>query len=264
MNNTNRVYENGTLDKAKLAQAATIASQQALLNNRKNNASQSVSDPKNMQSGVGVGAVAGTVGAINGMLKNKEDNPGSGDYQDNPGSGNYQGTSSKGNVTVSSGGRFSTGTAETAPVTPAEPKKTVADYYQEAMNATNDRLKQAYEYQQEQLRKAQNDAFREAYIKQQMVERGYPEQLAAAGINGGAAQGVIARNNADYANQRTSIYNNLMQGLSDLGQNYQQGIMQSNENYLANMAAYQQALDQMEKEFEYNKQLAAFKASLRL
>ena len=40
--------------------------------------------------------------------------------------------------------------------------------------------------------------------------------------------------------------------------------MQSNENYLANMAAYQQALDQMEKEFEYNKQLAAFKASLRL
>ena len=132
------------------------------------------------------------------------------------------------------------------------------------MNATNERLKQAYEYQQEQLRKAQNDAFREAYIKQQMVERGYPEQLAAAGINGGAAQGVLARNNADYANQRTSIYNNLMQGLSELGQNYQQGIMQSNENYLANMAAYQQALDQMEKEFEYNKQLAAFKASLRL
>lgn len=256
MNNTNRVYENGTLDKSKLAQAATIASQQALLNNRKNNASQSVSDPKNMQSGVGVGAVAGTVGAINGILKNKEDNPGSGDYQ---------GTGSKGNVTVSSGGRFSTGTAETAPVTtPAEPEKTVADYYQEAMNATNDRLKQAYEYQQEQLRKAQNDALREAYIKQQMVERGYPEQLAAAGINGGAAQGVLARNNADYANQRTSIYNNLMQGLSDLGQNYQQGIMQSNENYLANMAAYQQALDQMEKEFEYNKQLAAFKASLGL
>ena len=261
MNNTNRVYENGTLDKAKLAQAATIASQQALLNNRKNNVSQSVSDPKNMQSGVGVGAVAGTVGAINGMLKNKEDNSGSGSSSR---SGNYQGTSSKGNVTVSSGGRFSTGTADTAPVTPTEPKKTVADYYQEAMNATNDRLKQAYEYQQEQLRKTQNDAFREAYIKQQMVERGYPEQLAAAGINGGAAQGVIARNNADYANQRTSIYNNLMQGLSDLGQNYQQGIMQSNENYLANMAAYQQALDQMEKEFEYNKQLAAFKASLGL
>ena len=259
MNNTNRVYENGTLDKAKLAQAATIASQQALLNNRKNNASQSVSDPKNMQSGVGVGAVAGTVGAINGILKNKADNPGG------SGGGNKNPSSSGSRVTVSSGGRFSTGTAETAPVTtPAEPEKTVADYYQEAMNATNDRLKQAYEYQQEQLRKAQNDAFREAYIKQQMVERGYPEQLAAAGINGGAAQGVLARNNADYANQRTSIYNNLMQGLSDLGQNYQQGIMQSNENYLANMAAYQQALDQMEKEFEYNKQLAAFKASLRL
>lgn len=186
------------------------------------------------------------------------------DGYDGDGGGNKNPSSSGSRVTVSSGGRFSEGTADTTPVAPTEPKKTVADYYQEAMNATNDRLKQAYEYQQEQLRKAQNDAFREAYIKQQMVERGYPEQLAAAGINGGAAQGVIARNNADYANQRTSIYNNLMQGLSELGQNYQQGIMQSNENYLANMAAYQQALDQMEKEFEYNKQLAAFKASLRL
>ena len=230
--------------------------------NRIQNVANQNTQTQAADKGTVTGAVTGTVGAINGILKNKADNPGGG--SGGSGGGNKNPSSSGSRVTVSSGGRFSTDTADTAPVTPTEPKKTVADYYQEAMNATNDRLKQAYEYQQEHLRKAQNDAFREAYIKQQMVERGYPEQLAAAGINGGAAQGVLARNNADYANQRTSIYNNLMQGLSELGQNYQQGIMQSNENYLANMAAYQQALDQMEKEFEYNKQLAAFKASLRL
>lgn len=208
---------------------------------------------------VGAGAAIGAAGAASGIL-NKLGASESPDDSSKSGSK----SSSSGGVTVRYGGSTNGGTAAAAPTVAAEPKKTVADYYQEAMNATNDRLKQAYEYQQDQLRKTQDDAFREAYIKQQMVERGYPEQFSAAGINGGAAQGVLARNNADYANQRTSIYNNLMQGLSDLGQNYQQGIMQSNENYLANMAAYQQALDQMEKEFEYNKQLAAFKASLGL
>lgn len=72
------------------------------------------------------------------------------------------------------------------------PDTTVQDSYKAAMEAANDRLKQAYEYQQGLLATAKDNALREAYIKQQMVERGYPEQLSAAGINGGAAQGLIA------------------------------------------------------------------------
>ena len=54
-----------------------------------------------------------------------------------------------------------------------------------------------------------------------------------------------------------------MQGLSDLGQNYQQGIMQSRK-LPCEYGGVSAGVDQMEKEFEYNKQLAAFKASLRL
>lgn len=130
------------------------------------------------------------------------------------------------------------------------------------MDAANERLKQAYEFQQSQLQKAKDDAFREAYIKQQMVERGYPEQLAAAGIRGGAAQGLIARNNADYAKQRSGIYDTYMTGLSTAGQDYQQGIMQSNENYLAQIAAYEEALKKMAVQHEYDKELAQLKASL--
>lgn len=118
------------------------------------------------------------------------------------------------------------------------------------MEAANDRLKQAYEYQQGLLATAKDNALREAYIKQQMVERGYPEQLSAAGINGGAAQGLIARNNADYAKQRSSIYNNYMTGLAEAGQNYQQGVYGNNENFLKNMAAYQQSLDEMRRQWE--------------
>lgn len=130
------------------------------------------------------------------------------------------------------------------------------------MTAANDRLKQAYDYQQSQLAKAREDGLREAWIKQQMVERGYPEQLTAAGINGGAAQALIARNNADYAKQRTDIQNQYMQGLSDAGQNYQQGVMANGENYMAYMNAYQQALEQMERQHEYDKELAKLRASL--
>ena len=118
------------------------------------------------------------------------------------------------------------------------------------MEAANERLKQAYEYQQGLLGKEKDNAMREAYIKQQMVQRGYPEQLAAAGIRGGAAQGLIARNNADYANQRTSVYNNYLNGVANAGQTYQQGVLQNNQDYLATMAAYQQKLDEMRREWE--------------
>lgn len=139
---------------------------------------------------------------------------------------------------------------------------TVQQNYQNLMNAANDRLKQAYEYQQNQLATAKDNALREAWVKQQMVERGYPEQLSAAGINGGAAQAVLARNNADYAKQRTSIYNNYLNNLANAGQTYQQGIYGSNENFLANMAAYQQAFEEMKKNYEYDEALMRLSASL--
>ena len=95
-----------------------------------------------------------------------------------------------------------------------------------------------------------------------MVERAYPEQLAAAGIRGGAAQGVIARNNADYAKQRTAIHNNYLGGLAQAGQTYQQGVLGANEDYLRSMAAYEQALKQMAIQHQYDKELAMLKASL--
>ena len=140
----------------------------------------------------------------------------------------------------------------TTPTPPVEilPDTTVEDSYKASMNAANDRLKQAYEYQQGLLTKAKDDAMREAYIKQQMVERAYPEQLTAAGINGGAAQALIARNNADYANQRTAAQGNYMNGLAEAGYNYQQGVLQNNQNFLDSMAAYRESLDEMRRKWE--------------
>jgi hypothetical protein len=118
------------------------------------------------------------------------------------------------------------------------------------MDAANERLKQAYEYQQGLIANAKDNALREAYIKQQMVERGYPEQLSRAGINGGAGAALIARNNADYANLRSAANNNYLTGLAEAGQNYQQGVLQNNADYLATMAAYQQSLDEMRRKWE--------------
>jgi hypothetical protein len=127
--------------------------------------------------------------------------------------------------------------------------------YKEQLEAANARLKQAYEYQQNLLAQAKDKALREAFIKQQMVARGYPELFSAAGINGGAAQSMIARNNADYANQRASVYGDYLNNLGAAGQNYQQGLLQNNENYLSNMAAYQQALEQAKLKQQYDLEL---------
>ena len=148
--------------------------------------------------------------------------------------------------------RFPSQNNVTTPTPPVEilPDTTVEDSYKASMNAANDRLKQAYEYQQGLLTKAKDDAMREAYIKQQMVERAYPEQLTAAGINGGAAQALIARNNADYANQRTAAQGNYMNGLAEAGYNYQQGVLQNNQNFLDSMAAYRESLDEMRRKWE--------------
>ena len=185
---------------------------------------------------------------------------------DPPANGNGGGTKNKAGVSVSVGSsspslNLSGSSSTTAPAQPV-PDTTVQDAYQAQLTAANDRLKQAYEFQQAQYQRAKDDAFREAYIKQQMVERAYPEQLAAAGIRGGAGVGVIARNNADYAKQRTSIYNNYLNNLATAGQNYQQGVLGNNEDFLRSMAAYQQALKQMELQHQYDKELAILRASL--
>lgn len=186
-----------------------------------------------------------------------KDLTGPGDYAPSTG-----GTS--GNKSSSSSGKTSSGSLasllaglmggqnQQETTTPVEivPDTTVEDSYRAAMEAANERLKQAYEYQQGLLSTAKDNALREAYIKQQMVARGYPEQLSAAGINGGAAQGLLARNNADYANQRTSIQGNYLNNLGEAGQNYQQGILQNNENFLNSMAAYKQSLDEMRRKWE--------------
>lgn len=166
------------------------------------------------------------------------------------GSGGKKVSTSSGNVNRTPVNGFLGTNATPAPVVPIEPDTTVHDNYKAAMEAANDRLKQAFEYQQGQLANARDNALREAYIKQQMVERRYPEQLSAAGINGGAAQGLLARNNADYANQRTAIHGDYLNNLGAAGQTYQQGIMQNNENFLNTMAAYQQSLDEMRRKWE--------------
>lgn len=173
-------------------------------------------------SGIGNSSSGGSNGSLSGFLSNFFNKYNQNNNQDN----NQTGTST------------------------FTPDTTVEDSYKASMDAANDRLKQAYDYQQTQLSKAKDDALREAWIKQQMVERGYPEQLAAAGINGGAAQGLLARNNADYANQRSNIQGNYLNNLGEAGQTYQQGILQNNADYLANMAAYRQQLDALRREWE--------------
>ncbi len=75
MNNTNRVYENGTVNKSQAALAGALASQDLIRQNRIQNVANQNTQTQEADKGAVTGAVTGTVGAINGILKNKADNP---------------------------------------------------------------------------------------------------------------------------------------------------------------------------------------------
>lgn len=64
---------------------------------------------------------------------------------------------------------------------------------------------QAYAAQQTALQDQREEALRQAYISQQQSLLQLPEQLAGAGINGGAAESSLVRLNRAYGSQRADI-----------------------------------------------------------
>ena len=75
---------------------------------------------------------------------------------------------------------------------------------------------QAYAAQQSALQTQREDALRQAYISQQQMLNQLPEQLAAVGINGGAAESSLIRLNRAYGSQRADIGKQYAQAYREL------------------------------------------------
>lgn len=85
-------------------------------------------------------------------------------------------------------------------------------------NSYAQRLRDDYDYSTNMLRQERDNALRENWILQQQAEAALPEQMAAAGINGGASETTLADLRARYEGNRNDIRGNYMDEASKLSQ----------------------------------------------
>ena len=118
-----------------------------------------------------------------------------------------------------------------------------------------EKMREQYESAAEKLRAERDEALRESWVMQQQAEAALPEQMAAAGMNGGASETNIANMKAQYQGERNDIKNVYIDELGELGseQNAKQAEVQAgyNEKWLD----YLLSLAKKEKDYEYEKML---------
>ena len=114
-----------------------------------------------------------------------------------------------------------------------------------------------FENKAQKLRKERDDALRENWILQQQAEAALPEQLAAAGMNGGATETTLANLLARYQGNRNDIRNEYMNNLGDLAIEHSAEQAEAERAYNEQWLDYLLSLAKMEEEYEQKKALAA-------
>lgn len=106
------------------------------------------------------------------------------------------------------------------------------------------------------LRNERDEALRENWILQQQAMAALPEQMAAAGINGGAAETSLANLGAEYQGNRNDIQSDYMEELGELAKEQSGKKFEAEKDYTEKWIEYLMNLAKMEKEHEYDKELA--------
>lgn len=112
-------------------------------------------------------------------------------------------------------------------------------------------LKKNYEFGQGVQRDDANKSLREAYINYMMNKRNMNQNLAAAGMSGGATESSLAKLYNNYGNSRNNINTTLAQNLAQLLNTYQNNVASAREAYNSQDAEarqnYANALNQLEQ-----------------
>lgn len=128
-----------------------------------------------------------------------------------------------------------------------------------SLNAYNRGLEQLntnYANSQANINKQAEDSLRQAYISNMLSQKNLGNQLASAGISGGATETVMANMLNNYQNGRNDIYNQQNDSLrelgiannnsvSDLTNAYLSAIENANTAYNQNLADYQKEINSM-------------------
>lgn len=117
------------------------------------------------------------------------------------------------------------------------------------------KLQNQYDYSAQKLKNERDAALRENWILQQQAEAALPEQMAAAGINGGASETSLAALRARYQGDRNNIRGNYMDNLGDLSQQAQSERAEAERSYNERWLDYLLNLSRMEQQHKYDKEL---------
>lgn len=166
--------------------------------------------------------------------------------------------SSSGNKTVSwgsSGNRrpimgnyFGNIGQQEAPEIINESEKEAETALADLKNSYAQRLRDDYDYSANMLRQERDNALRENWILQQQAEAALPEQMAAAGINGGASETTLADLRARYEGNRNDIRGNYMDEVSKLSQQNAAAQAEAQQNYNEQWLEYLLSLARAEEQ----------------
>ena len=129
--------------------------------------------------------------------------------------------------------------------------KTTYDSLKNNLNSALGRMEENYKYGQGIQRDDANKSLQQAYINYMMNRRNLAQNLAAAGISGGATESSLANMYNNYGNSRNNINTTLAQNLRDLQNTYQNNVANANQAYNSQWAEanqnYNNYLNQLEQ-----------------
>jgi len=106
-----------------------------------------------------------------------------------------------------------------------------ADTLRKNLESTLGSLKENYDYGEGVQRSDANDSLTQAYINYMMNKRDMAQNLAAAGISGGATESSLANLYNNYGNSRNTINNTLAKNLAQLLNTYNNNVSSANRAY---------------------------------
>ena len=129
--------------------------------------------------------------------------------------------------------------------------KTITFWKEQEKEPSEARARAEFESRAQKLRQERDEALRENWVLQQREQAALPEQMAAAGINGGASESMIANLNAKYQDGRNDIHGDFLNSLDELSAKNSENAAENERKYNEQWLEYLLSLAKMEE--EYNK-----------
>ena len=121
---------------------------------------------------------------------------------------------------------------------------------EELRNRYSEKIRENFDLTAKKLREERDNALRENWILQQRAEAALPEQMAAAGINGGASESTLANLKAQYQGNRNEIRKDFEQNLGELGTKTAEKQAENEDQYNRQWLEYLLSLAKKEAENE--------------